>query len=70
MGDTTLNKDNLNIKEESVEISLDSAKRLYMKSELYKLLQVGFGQEIAGKMSANVISTVDFARNVLLKGIA
>lgn len=62
-------KNNLNIKEESVKISLDSAKRLYMRSELYKLLQNGFWQEIASNMYTSVVNTLDFARTILSKSV-
>ena len=59
------NKDDLGSKE--TNISLASAKRMHMRSELYNLLHTAFGKEISSRMSASVVNTIDVAREVLEK---
>ena len=61
----TQNKDNLD--STGVDIRLASAKRMQMFSELYNLLYTGFGKNIASKIAASLVNTVDTARHVLEK---
>jgi len=42
-------------------------ERMRMRSELYKLLESGFGQYIANKMSSNIVNTLESARATLSK---
>ena len=39
----------------------DATERMQMRGELFKLLNSGFGQRIANKMSAQIVNTLDDA---------
>jgi len=40
-------------------------ERMRIRSNLYKLLESGFGQRIANRMSSNIVNTLDDARAML-----
>lgn len=45
----------------------DATDRMQTRGELFKLLNFGFGQRIANKMSAQIVNTLDDARATLNK---
>lgn len=45
----------------------DATERMQMRGELFKLLNSGFGQRIANRMSAQIVNTLDDARATLSK---
>ena len=48
-------------------IAADTTKRIRTRSELYKLLEGGFGQSIANRMSSSIVNTLEAARATLSK---
>ena len=48
-------------------IPKESTERIRIRSELYKLLETGFGQWIANRMSSNIVNTLEAARATLSK---
>jgi hypothetical protein len=43
----------------------DATERMQIRGELFKLLNPGFGQWIANKMSSNIVNTLENARATL-----
>jgi len=45
----------------------EATSRIHLRGELFKLLNFGFGQQIANRMSIQIVKTLDEARTFLSK---
>jgi len=45
----------------------EATSRIHLRGELFKLLNFGFGQRIANRMSVQIVKTLDDARVFLSK---
>ena len=45
----------------------EATSRIHLRGELFKLLNFGFGQRIANRMSVQIVKTLDDARTFLSK---
>jgi hypothetical protein len=45
----------------------EATSRIHLRGELFKLLNFGFGQRIANRMSVQIVNTLDVAKATLSK---